>query len=322
MKKLIAVTIAICAITAAAYADDNSKEEEQGVNYIPLAQYDHLSLDKQTVKSPGAGLVVQGKDVMFVGLYTRHILKEEPQCDYPDAFHSIDTLLDGRAGRHQYLVLFKSESNEPVYGGFNTFQSALMYGYEFVSTEHTSFIFGGGIAVSDFGIDMPNGEPWPVIPVPLIRYKYDGSWLYTSFDFITGPNLNMVVGPKSQFRLTVDTRMDEFRDERDILFECTLGYRFFPVDHEMGDFAGVAVGFKNDNYGAFELNERYADFTCDDDETESLEIHYYAVFATLDITLLKISGGYAFGGRELCRKEEKRDLGDGYFVSIQGLYQF
>lgn len=322
MNKYFATIVMTFIISVTAYAESTDTGTDKELNYIPLVQYDYISLDSQEIHSPGGGLAIQGQDLMFVGLYTRHLIQENPTCDYPDAYHSIDILFDVRDRRHQYLGLFKSQSNEPVYGGYNTFQTAFLYGYEFIKGDHSSLIFGGGLAVSDFGIETSEGDTWPAIPVPLLRYKYTSTWLQGALDFITGPNVNMVFGPASRLRFTIDTRMDEFRDLRDVLYEFTLGYRFFSPDHEMGDFAGIAIGFMNANYGAFDLNSRYGSLTDDDDTDESLEMHYYSVFATLDITLLKITGGYAFGGRELCRDDITRDLGNGYFVSLQGLYQF
>ncbi len=74
--------------------------------------------------------------------------------------------------------------------------------------------------------------------------------------------------------------------------------------------AGIALGFKNDNYGAFNL----------ENEDEVYEAHYYAALATIDLTLLKVCGGYAFGGRELYREDVIRNTGQGWFVTVEALY--
>ncbi len=313
MKKQITSLLIILTMSTAAFAEDSGERKTDETNFIPLVKYDYLSLDSQEIQSPGAGLVIKNDDVMFVGLYTRHSFTETPSDNYPDVYHSIDTLLDGKKNRHRYIGIFKSESDKPVAGGLNTFQAAAVYGYEVVHDGNFSLVLGGGLAASDFGIDRPNGEPWPVIPVPLIRMLYSSDLVDSKFEFLTSPNFSFTLGPKSQIRFTGDFRMDQLRDKRDIIFECSLGYRFLPADHEMGDFAGVALGFKNDNYGAFVPAEG---------DDEALEIHYYSVFGVIDLTILKISAGYAFGGRELYRDDKKNDLGDGYFVSVQGLYQF
>jgi hypothetical protein len=319
MKKQLTFLFAFCIVITAVFAEANGEEAKDGVHFVPLLKYDFLSLDSQNIHSPGIGLVVMSDEVLFVGLYTHHSFGEPLLFDYPGVYHSIDVLLDGRKNRHQYLGIFKSESDQPVYGGLRTYQTAIAYGYELVHRRNYSFVLGGGLAVSDFGIERSNGEPWPLIPVPLIRMKYRSRWFETKFEFLTTPNIDLTIGPKSRFRFIGACRMDQFRDIRDLIFECALAYRFFPVDHPMGDFAGISVGVKNDNYGAFDLGDHEAVYL---EEDESIEIHYCAVFGMIDLSLLKITGGYAFSGRELYREEDTRELGEGYYLSIEGMVQF
>lgn len=314
MKKYITIVAIILAMTIASFAEENRAEKKDAVHLIPLLQYDYLSLDEQEIKSSSAGLIIQSDDVMFVGIYTRHFYQDDLLFDYPKDYHTIDTLLDGKYGRHQYIGIFKSESDKPVSGGLSTYQAAAVYGYELIHGGNLSLVLGGGLALGDFGIEDSEGDPWPVIPVPLVRMNYNSRFISTKFEFLTGPNFSFTVAPQSKVRLRGDFRMDNSRDVRDIIFEVALAWRFFSPESEIGDFAGVALGFKNDNYGAFMIG--------DTDGDESVESHYYAIFAELDLSLLKITGGYAFEGRELYREEIKRDTGEGYFVSVQGLYQF
>ncbi len=291
-KKVCALLILLCMVTAAITAQPQ---------VLPLLSYDYLSLDDQSIHSPGTGLMVAGENAMAIGLYTLHSMEKAPSDAYPTVYHSLEFVLDGHKGRHTYLAVFKSESDKPVYGGLNTFQSAAVYGYRLLDGTRLSLVLGGGLAVSDFGIEGANGEPWPLIPVPLIRMNYSSRWLESSFEFLTGPNFGFTLAPEKQIRFTGDFRMDQFRDIRDLIFESALHYRFFPADHPMGDLAGVSIGFKNDVY-AFALAG----------EEEPLEIQYYSVFGTIDLTLLKISGGYTF--------TEGNDK-NGLHLSLQGMYQ-
>ncbi len=292
-KKGCTLLIMLCIVTAVIAAE---------VNVLPLVSYDYLSLDSQSIQSPGAGLIVAGENAMAVGLYTLHSLEKEPSAGSPTLYHSLEFVLDGHKGRHAYLAVFKSEADKPVYGGLNTFQSAAVYGYTLLDGQRLSLALGGGLAVSDFGIEGADGEPWPLLPVPLIRMSYTSRLLESSFEFITGPNLGFTIAPENQIRFTGDFRMDQFRDIRDLIFESALHYRFFPADHPMGDLAGVSIGFKNDVY-LFNLAG----------EDEPVEIQYCALFGTIDLTLLKISGGYAF-----TEGNEK----SGLQLSLQGMYQF
>lgn len=282
---------------------------DSGLQVIPLARYQLLSLESQTVHSPGAGVVVVGESLVLVGVYSRHLFEQGLEFGYPDTFHAIQLLADGRRDRHRYLGFFKSESDRPVVGGIRTFQAAAVYGYEVVQRPQFSLVLGGGLAFTDLGIETPNGDPWPLIPVPLVRAGWESRILEASFDFVTGPNLNLTLAPQSRLRVTMEARIDQLRDERDLMFETALVYRFFTPDHHLGDLAGVALGIKSDS---FEFAREAAD--------ESLELHYYALFGTLDLTLLTLSGGYAFDSRLRYRESVSRSAGDGWFVSVTALY--
>jgi len=304
--------IVLCTTTA--LAGNRNEAEPKAVQTAPLAQYEYLGLTSQSVQSSSAGFLVKGANVQFVGLYTQHVFKEPLKYGFPRRYHSIDTLLDGSRGRHQYIGIFKSESDQPVSGGINTFQAGAAYGYEMVRNPNLSFVFGGGLAVGNFGIKTADGKNWPVIPVPLVRLNYHSDWLDAKFEFLTSPNLSFTLAPRKRVRFAGDFRLDQFRDARDVIFECSLAYRPYSEQDEQGDFAGLSIGFKNDNYGVFNLGH--------EDEEESLEAHYYSLFASADATVLKISAGYAFGGRALYREREKQDLGEGFFVSVQGMFPF
>nr|HPJ35832.1 hypothetical protein [Spirochaetota bacterium] len=177
MRKNILILFTVLSLAAGAVAAENKGAEDEGIKVIPLIRYDYLSLDSRSIKSPGAGIVVNSEDVMFIGTYTRHSFGDPLLYGYPEVYHTIDTLLDGKAGRHQYLGIFKSESDKPVSGGLHTFQAAAVYGYEIIAGNNLSLVLGGGLAVSDFGIERSDGEPWPVIPVPLVRMNYNSEWI-------------------------------------------------------------------------------------------------------------------------------------------------
>lgn len=218
-------------------------------------------------------------------------------------------MADERHARDRYVGFFKNASDRPVVGGARTFQAAAAYGYEVVQLPRFSLVLGGGLAVSDFGIETAGGNPWLLWPVPLIRSAWESRLLNVNLDIITGPNLNLTLAPQSRLRATVDVRFDQLRDERDLMFECALVYRLFTPDYPMGDPAGVAVGIKSDACGF----DREA-------EGVSLELYRYALFGTIDLTLLKPSGGYAFDSRIRYRETISEPAGDGRFVSVSALY--
>ena len=304
MKRVFSCCILLILLSTAVAAEDRT-------DYVSLFGYDLLSLESRQHHSFGAGGAILGEEFTFLGLYRRQSLAKIPVPDFPGGYHSVDLLYDTDRGRHQIVGLFKSESDQPVAGGWTTFQAAAVYGYEVVATDALTLALGGGLAVSDFGIELEGGGSWPVLPVPFIRASYESRFVKGGFDFITGPNLSLTFFPASQLRLAGEARMDQFRDERDLIFTTALEYRFFAQDHPAGDIAGIALGFKNDILG----------FTPGGSD-EPYELTHYALFAELDVTLLSIGAGFAFQGRERYGEEIVRKAGDGYFFSVQGMYQF
>ena len=299
------------ALAPTIHAAETADAEADGFSLIPLAAYEFLSAGEQSLDSGSIGLIAMSPNLMIVGMYSLHSYREAALFDYPAEFHTVDALADGKVGRHAYLGLFKSESDRPVAGGLATFQAAAVYGYAFLRGQNLTLTAGGGLALGDFGLTLPSGDPWPLIPVPYIRLDYRSRFIDSSFSFLTGPNLEVTIGPESKLRLKGDFRFDQMRDIRDLIFDCALQYRFFGPGHEMGDFAGVSAGFKNGMYGYVPA-----------DREGTHDLAYRSVFGTLDLTLISITGGYAFDMKETCRGEGDRSLGDGFFVSLQGMYQF
>jgi hypothetical protein len=74
-----------------------------------------------------------------------------------------------------------------------------------------------------------------------IQRRYPGacSWV---LHFLTNPVLDIVIAPENRIRVDGSFQMVYYRDIHDLLFDCTLWYRFFTEEHQMGDFAGLGVG--------------------------------------------------------------------------------
>ena len=263
---------------------------------IPMVDYQALVTDEQSLSIPGVGLLVLSGDNVFVGQYARSVYTDAPGDYNGDVYHAIDVLYDGAIGRHRIVSLFGAASDRPVTGGLHTCQAATVYGYEVVAHPRTSIVLGGGVAVSDFGIETPSGDPWPVIPVPFIRASYTAPLFACSFDFITGPNLQLAVAPEHDFNLVLDMRIDQYRDIRDLIYEVVAGYRF------------LSIGFKNDVLSSVPFRE-----------DEAIETSYYAVFATVDLMVLSVTAGYAFDSRLRHEVGVIEKTGDGFFLAAQVL---
>jgi hypothetical protein len=303
----------------AVYGQETEKKNDPFVFFIPIS-YDLLLLEEQTVHSPagGVGFLVGKQDLpfnrierRFTGLaaYQPFIFTEEfPEV--PKMLHQIGGMFDARVKRHQILAIFQANSDIPVFGGINTFQFGAGYGYEIIRRPKVSLILGAVLGVRDFGITLPSGDPWLLMPLPLIRFGVDTRWFTASFDFITGPVFNFTIAPKERIRFTGDMRMETYRSIADLNGEFTLWYRLFKPDYKLGDFAGIGVGFKNDVTG-FDLSAGI--------QAKTFELQRSSVFATIDLSILKIQGGWVINSNYLLDGKKTGSPGNGFFLSVQGM---
>ena len=334
MRKKITVFFILLAFCTDAFAfTEEQKAEEQKAQekqakskdpltiFIPVG-YEYMRVEEQSAHRPagGIGFMIGEQDLPFteverrffgIALYQPLIFAETPEPGIPKLFHEIDLLLDARINRHQLLLIFQALSDRPVAGGLDSIQIGAAWGYEVIRKQHVSLILGAALAVSDFGITLPSGSAWPALPLSLIRFGVDTKWFASSFDFLTGPNFEFTVAPKSRIRFSGDMRMDNYRSIDDIICEFTLWYRFFDSEHEMGDFAGIGIGIKNE----------VLDFTLDASGTPA---KYYgfmqrAIFAALDLSIVKIQGGRVFDSCYLLDGEKTKNTGRGFFISVQGI---
>jgi hypothetical protein len=245
-----------------------------------------------------------------MAMYQPFIFAEIPEPDVPKQLHQIGVTLDARIKRHQIITIFRSSSDIPVSGGNNTFQLGAGWGYESIRKPHVSLILGGVLAVKDSGIALPSGDPWLLMPLPLIRFGIDTRWFTSSFDFISGPYFNFTVAPKERIRLTCDMGMETFRSIADLNCEFTLWYRLFSENHKLGDFAGIGAGFKNELTG-FDLSDGI--------KADTFELQQSSVFAAIDLSFLTIQGGWIIDSNYLLDGKRTGSPGSGFFLSVQGM---
>ncbi|MCL1928257.1 MAG: hypothetical protein FWG07_05635 [Treponema sp.] len=314
-QKIIVVLLTLMRfITSAVFGQEQPK-----ITLLFPFGYDFIRLGEQTIHSPsaGTGFLLGEMDLPFteverrffgLALYRPFFLSEEPQSGVTRPLHRIDAIFDGRINRHQILFIFKSTADKPIAGGLNTFQAGAGWGYELIRQDHVSLILGAVAGVSDFGITLPSGAVWPLLPLPLVRFGIDTQWFVSSFDFLTGPKLSFTVAPKEKIRFTADMRMDKYRNIDDLICEFTLWYRFFSADHLLGDFAGIGFGIKNDMYG-FDLSN----------DLKVFELQQKSVFASIDLSILSIQGGWIFDSNYIVDNKKTKNPGKGFFISVQGI---
>jgi hypothetical protein len=260
------------------------------VLFLPVG-YNYIRLDEQTVHSPAAGFgfLVGEQDIPFdqverrfmgLAVYQPYFFSEEPFPEAPKMLHQIGGMFDGRLKRQQLIFIFNAPSDKPVVGGFNTFRIGAGWGYEVIRRPQVSLILGAVVGVNDFGITLPSGSIWPVMPLPMIRFALDTQWFASTFDFITGPNFQFTAAPKARLRLTGDMRLETYDSLAHLDCEFAVWYRLFDTEHRMGDFAGIGLGFKNTLVG-FDLSRNV-------NYVKTFELQHNAVFAAVDISILKL----------------------------------
>jgi hypothetical protein len=288
--------------------------ENEGIRLIPMLNYDYISMKNQKIHSPGAGLILlsgdhepslsQEYDNLMMGLFYKPFILKEIMAGYSEIYHDIDFIVEKKFHSHLIQGIFSTFSDKPVYGGFQTIYASIGYGYEIIRRENFNFTLGLALGVGDFGIGMPNGNIWPLLPMPIIRLNFNSPILNFSLDF---PEVKLVLLPESKIRMTGAAHLDmyKFHDIYDFKFNSILWYRFFDKNFAAGDFLGIGLGLQNvgQNDGTdFILGEK----------PKKYDMNYYSIFGILDAGLLKISGGYIFYSREVYDADYSRSAGKGF----------
>jgi len=289
-RRMIWIAFLASAFTAGMCAEETSEPPA----VYPLGKYEYLSLSDTTIHAPGAGVLVLKDETFFIGQYALHMIDDDVL--EPSRFHTIDVMFDGNRGRHSVLSLFSTASDVPVAGGWHTFQMATVYGYRLIDTERTKLTLGGGLALSDFGIDTPDGGVWPLLPVPYIEGSYTSRTVAVSLDFITGPNLNVTIAPDARLKGVIDARIDQSRSIEDLIFEAAIVYQ------------PISLGIANKTF-SYDLA----------DDRESWDAGSYVVFGKVDLTVLSVTGGYAFNSWRRWDDELERNGTSGFYLGVDVL---
>jgi hypothetical protein len=305
------------------------EEETRDIFFIPQLSYEFINVENQRIHIPTTGLGIMKGDMeapftevhnrfLMLAMYQPLLLQEKLFYSFSENYHTIKFLFDGRLERQQFMAILNSRSERPIAGGLQTFTAGIGWGYELLRADSFSFILGAAIAAGDFGIDLPNGDPLPVMPLPLIRLKFKTEWLDGSFDFFDSPGLSFNIAPGRRVRFSANLYMGNYRSVEDLMGEGIIWYRFFPSTlpgekkSSLGDFLGIGAGIKNESFSYNLSGER----------NKTFEIQHTSIFGILDVTMLKLSAGYIFDSRELYNDGTKRSIGKGFFLGIQVMYRF
>jgi hypothetical protein len=295
--------------------------EGEGLKIIPLLNYEFVSLEDQQYHAPGGGLLVlhdpplsEKDNNLLIGIfYKPYILKEIPP-GYAEMYHDVDFIIEKKTGRHLMQGIFTTYSDKPVYGGLHTTYSSLGYGYELIRKKNLNLTLGLSLGFGDFGINLPNGTMWPILPRPIVKFAFNSPYINLAYDY---PEFQFVLLPDRRVRMTGSVGLEtfSFHDIHDLRFNSILWYRFFDKDSAVGDFLGIGLGVQNvgqNDATDFVLGKK----------DKKYDINYYSVFGVVDAGLVKISGGYIPYSREVYDADYSRPTGRGFFVKVEMQYQF
>jgi hypothetical protein len=329
LKTLIFFLFAITTIvfaqeteTAKSLATENPPPQKDW-NLATMLSYEHFSFDKQSIYSPGIGLMFskgnlnpplsETQNSLLIAASSKQYILEESENGYADIYYDINIMADKRIGRHSIFGILASQTDKPIYGGLRSIVVGAGYGYEIIRKENLSLLLGADIALMDFGIDLPNGDPFPVMILPRIQFAMQKSWLDFAFTFIKEPVVDITLFPHSRFRFITKFSIPfALRDAQDFRFDTLFMYRLFSPDSKMGDLAGIGIGFKHSGFGTtLAEKDKYYD------------IFGYSVYGKIDVSFLQISGGYLFSGKESYNVDERRrNVGDGFYLNAMLAWQF
>ena len=318
MQKLFFMIIAVM-FSQTAFAE----EKKNDFHIMPFTNYAYLGFAGQKIHTPGAGIIFTNGDLsplvsdernsLFIAAVYKQYYVDENRAGYEDLYHDISMLADKKYKRHLIFGVLTSQAAEPFFGGLHTFTGGIGYGYEFIQNETISLTAGGGLVVTDFGIELSNGAAWPVIPLPILRFYAETSWVNFSLQFQKSLTVSFTLLPETKIRLTNTFVMEPFdmRNVRDIYFDTAIWYRFFSKDSKMGDLIGIGLGIKNSGF-RFDLSEK----------KKSYKVNYYSAYGIFDMSFLRLSAGYSFEGREIYDGKDTNNIGGGFFITAFFTWRF
>ena len=298
--------------------------EDTGARIIPLLNYEFVSLADQQYHAPGGGLLLingnqkppvsEKRNTLLLGLLYKSYSIKEVLPGYSVLYHDVDFIIERKTGPHLIQGVFTAYSDKPVYGGFHTTTTKIGYGYELIRKENWNLTLGLALVIGDWGINLPNGALWPVLPLPIARLEFNSPIINFLYD---EPEIRFTLLPERRVRITGYARWDTYglRDIHDLRFNSILWYRFFDKGHAAGDFLGIGLGIQNagQNDGAdFALGEK----------GKKYDMNYYSAFGVVDAGLLKVSAGYIFYSREVFDAAYSKPAGTGFFIRLELVYPF
>ncbi len=285
-----------------------------GFQAIQTAEKDFIftpSVNLQYMRIKSEGVESKQPDAIMLGAgYSQNIFTTGLGPDNVKNLHSINLMGNLTMGKNGFMAMVASGGEAP-FSDIRTVTGMVMYTRQMVQTENFSFMLGGGIAVADLGLKIGDFEIF-VLPLPVFSFSYTNDYFYGGISMMGFPELNVVLLPKSMFRLNGKLGMAGFSSVRDIAFDCALAYYplFNSENENIKEVLCVSAGVMNQASG-FKLKDK-----------KSYAYQCYTVYGEVNASFVSVRCGYNFAGKVLVDNEIKGDMYKGMFATVQAMMMF
>jgi hypothetical protein len=288
--------------------------------FNPVISYKITSFDDVVFHNPTGGLSVTRinpatKNVFSTTAMYSATIADGIENNYPSLYHSIVLSFNGKAGRHTGFGAITANTDEPFYGGLHTFNAFAGYTYDLINGPHFSMDLGAYLIFMDINVNLPDGTPWLIWPLPGIALRWDYEWI----DIGVFPGVKITIADGKPVSFTMYKKSNDF--------DLSLWRHYYGKRQSRLEVLGIGAGLKN---------------TTSQVKTAAGDIYginYYALYGSLRILrLLEFHGGWTFNGKERYGKinwdnlfemygysdelEYKTEIGNGFFFTISARFIF
>jgi len=266
------------------------------------------SINLQFMRTKSKGVESAQPDLLVIGGgYSQNYYTCGIGPDRIKSLHSVNLLASLGWGKHSFTGMLASGGEIP-FSSPKTLTGGLMYTCQLVNTENIKFSLGGGIIVADTGIKIKD-FPIYCFPLPLFSFTYANKIVSATASVMGAPSLQLILFPKSMFRLKGSCGIAGFKSIRDLAFDCALVY--YPLFNSvLKEALSISAGVKNTHSS-----------TILRDKTK-IGYQYYCAYGEINASFITLACGYNFDGKVLIDDEVKGDMYKGIFASIKAMYMF
>ncbi len=326
LKKFFISLLIAWTIVSPAFVDEKPETEKTAGEYkwftIPGAGFNMLQLENENfLFNPSVSLQLMGrknktsvsKSPDFISFRFSYGLdtfsKGIPRFDEKN-YHHINAFSRIASGKDAFLFLVGSNAINP-FSSYKNFAGVLMYSREIIKNDSVTFTVGGGLAATDFGVQVWGLDVF-VVPLPMVHFSYKSEYFNTFIDWSGLPITQFVLLPKNMFRMNGQFSLVGIDLPVDLKFDFSL--RCYPfMNGPLKDGMYISAGLSN-NFAKFRI-----------DTEKDFRYQYYCAYGEISVTTISLRAGYNFAGKQiyvLNGESTTSPYESGFFLSLQGMYFF